>query len=67
MLFGILSGILWALDTTILSIALSLAPFSDNTAQTIAFAAIVARCFVCFLDGPLYGIEREAQRNPFRC
>lgn len=42
MLFGILSGILWALDTTILSIALSLAPFSDNTAQTIAFAAITS-------------------------
>lgn len=42
MLFGILSGILWALDTTILSIALSLAPFSDNTAQAIAFAAITS-------------------------
>ena len=42
MLFGILSGILWALDTTILSIALSLAPFSDNAAQTIAFAAITS-------------------------
>lgn len=42
MLFGILSGILWALDTTILSIALSLTPFSDNTAQAIAFAAITS-------------------------
>ena len=42
MLFGILSGILWALDTTILSIALSMAPFSDNTVQAIAFAAITS-------------------------
>lgn len=42
MLFGILSGILWALDTTILSIALSMTPFADNTAQAIAFAAITS-------------------------
>lgn len=57
MLFGILSGILWALDTTILSIALSMAPFSDNTVQAIAFAAIFTRYFVCLLDGALHGCE----------
>ena len=41
--YGILSGALWALDTTVLSIALAMSPFSDGTAA--AFAAIVSSAF----------------------
>lgn len=44
MRYGIFSGILWALDTVVLGIALSMAPFID-TAQAIAFAAIVSSAF----------------------
>lgn len=41
MKYGLMSGILWALDTTILAIALSMAPFID-TVEAIAFAAIAS-------------------------
>lgn len=41
MKYGLTSGILWALDTTILAIALSMAPFID-TVEAIAFAAIAS-------------------------
>ena len=44
MRYGIFSGILWALDTVVLGIALGMAPFID-TAQAIAFAAIVSSAF----------------------
>lgn len=44
MRYGIFSGILWALDTIVLGIALGMAPFID-TAQAIAFAAIVSSAF----------------------
>lgn len=44
MRYGIFSGILWALDTVILGIALTMAPFID-TAQAIALAAIVSSAF----------------------
>lgn len=43
--YGILSGALWALDTTVLSIALAMSPFSDGTAAAVAFAAIVSSAF----------------------
>ena len=42
MKFGILSGVLWALDTTILGIALLMSPFGDSTAAALAFAAIAS-------------------------
>lgn len=42
MKFGILSGALWALDTTILGIALLMSPFGDSTAAALAFAAIAS-------------------------
>lgn len=42
MKFGIASGILWALDTTILGIALAMSPFGDSTAAALAFAAIAS-------------------------
>lgn len=41
MRFGLLSGILWGLDTVVLGIALSMAPFID-TPETIAFAAVAS-------------------------
>ena len=41
MKYGILSGVLWALDTTILAIALGMSPYI-GTAQAIAFAAITS-------------------------
>ena len=41
MKYGLMSGCLWALDTTILAIALSMAPFID-TVEAIAFASIVS-------------------------
>lgn len=41
MRFGLASGILWGLDTVILGIALSLAPFA-GTAEAAAFAAIAS-------------------------
>ena len=41
MRFGLASGILWGLDTVILGIALSLAPFT-GTAEAVAFAAIAS-------------------------
>ncbi|WP_251197738.1 DMT family transporter [Anaerotardibacter muris] len=41
MKYGLASGCLWALDTTILAIALSMAPFID-TVEAIAFASIVS-------------------------
>lgn len=44
MRYGICSGVLWALDTIILGIALTMAPFI-NTAQAIALAAIVSSAF----------------------
>ncbi len=42
MKFGILSGALWALDTTILGIALLMSPFGESTAAALAFAAIAS-------------------------
>ncbi len=42
MKFGILSGVLWALDTTILSIALLMSPFGNSTAAALTFAAIAS-------------------------
>lgn len=41
MRFGLLSGILWGLDTVVLGIALSMAPFID-TPEAIAFAAVAS-------------------------
>lgn len=41
MKYGLASGCLWALDTTILAIALSMAPFID-TVEAIAFASIAS-------------------------
>lgn len=41
MKYGLMSGVLWALDTTILAIALSMAPFID-TVEAIALASIVS-------------------------
>ena len=41
MKYGLMSGCLWALDTTILAIALSMAPFID-TVEAIAFASIAS-------------------------
>lgn len=41
MRFGLLSGILWGLDTVVLGIALSMAPFID-TPGAIAFAAVAS-------------------------
>lgn len=41
MKYGLVSGILWALDTTILAIALSMVPFI-GTVEAIAFASIVS-------------------------
>lgn len=41
MRFGILSGVLWALDTTILAIALGMSPYI-GTAEAVAFAAIAS-------------------------
>lgn len=41
MRFGLFSGILWGLDTVVLGIALSMAPFID-TPQAIAFAAVAS-------------------------
>lgn len=41
MKYGLASGCLWALDTTILAIALSMAPFID-TIEAIAFASIAS-------------------------
>lgn len=41
MRFGLFSGILWGLDTVVLGIALSMAPFID-TPEAIAFAAVAS-------------------------
>lgn len=41
MKYGLTSGVLWALDTTILAIALSMVPFI-GTAEAIAFASIAS-------------------------
>lgn len=41
MRFGLFSGILWGLDTIVLGIALSMAPFID-TPEAIAFAAVAS-------------------------
>lgn len=41
MKYGLASGILWGLDTTILAIALSMVPFI-GTAEAVAFAAIAS-------------------------
>lgn len=41
MRFGLFSGVLWGLDTVVLGIALSMAPFID-TPEAIAFAAVAS-------------------------
>lgn len=59
--YGILSGALWALDTTVLSIALAMSPFSDGTAAAVAFAAIVSSAFhdiLCALWMTIYSAIR---------
>lgn len=43
MIDGILSGVLWALDTVVLGIALSMAPFI-STAEAVALAPFVSTC-----------------------
>ena len=42
--YGLASGLLWGLDTVILGIALSIAPYV-GTAEAVAFAAIVSAAF----------------------
>lgn len=42
--YGLTSGLLWGLDTVILGIALSMAPYV-GTAEALAFAAIVSAAF----------------------
>ena len=42
--YGLNSGLLWGLDTVILGIALSMAPYV-GTAEALAFAAIVSAAF----------------------
>lgn len=41
MKYGLLSGLLWGLDTTVLAIALAMSPYI-GTAEAVAFAAIVS-------------------------
>ena len=43
MIDGILSGVLWALDTVVLCIALSMTPFI-STAEAVALAPFVSTC-----------------------
>ena len=51
MKYGLMSGLLWALDTTILSIALAMSPYGSGLADAIAFAAIVSSAFHDMLCG----------------
>ena len=44
MRYGLLSGLLWGLDTVVLGIALVMAPY-DGTPEALAYAAIVAAFF----------------------
>ncbi|MBE6470020.1 MAG: DMT family transporter [Coriobacteriaceae bacterium] len=44
MRFGVASGVLWGLDTVVLGMALSMAPYF-GTAEALAFAAVVSSLF----------------------